>query len=376
VYGDFPGIVGSPEVHGSGEIWGQTLWDLRTKLGHKVADALITRGMTFSAEDPDFLDMRDGILRADLVLDNGKYRTAIWHVFAHRGMGFFAGSIDSADASPASDFHMPPAATHPHDGVVAGIVTDPTTGDPVAGAVVQVTGQGDQYTDTTNAQGQYAIQGLVTGTYKKVAATAPGYFGDAHTGRAVSVGAFNPSTDLTNFSITRDWAATSGGASVADFNGPDFSQFGCGPDGAFDTSLVTGWGSTTGDNNGDPTNSFVDKFVVVKLPQPVDITSFKVDPAATCGDGLSSSAGDITIAVSTDGNVFANVGTASYTEGPDDNGLNTVTPTGATDGIQYVKLTIHSNQTPSFATNCPNGAFTGCEFTDLTELAVLGTPSP
>ena len=84
----------APEVHGSGEIWGQTLWDLRTKLGHNVADTLITRGMTLSAEDPDFLDMRNAILRADLVAYGGKHQTAIWKVFAHRGMGFFAGSLE------------------------------------------------------------------------------------------------------------------------------------------------------------------------------------------------------------------------------------------------------------------------------------------
>ena len=59
----------------------------------------------------------------------------------------------------------------------------------------------------------------------------------------------------------------------------------------------------------------------------------------------------------------------------DDGHLNSVTPTGPTDGVQFVKLTIHSNQTPSFSTSCPNGAFSGCAFTDLTELAVLGSPS-
>jgi hypothetical protein len=375
VYGDFPDVIGIPEVHGSGEIWGQTLWDLRTKLGHNVADALITRAMTFSAEDPDYLDMRNAILRADLVRDDGKYRNAIWRVFAHRGMGFFAGSLDSADANPVSDFHMPPAATHPHDGTVAGIVTDPSSGDPVAGAVVTVTGQGDQYTDTTNAQGQYEIDGLVTGTYKKIVASAPGYFGQSKAGTAVSIGQFQVPGDLTNFSITRDWAAISGGAAVADFNGPDFSQFGCGPEGAFDTSLTTGWGSTTGDDDGDPTNVFVDKFVVVELPQAVDISSFEIDPSATCGDGLSASTGDVTISVSSNGTTFTNVATASFTNA-DDGHLNTVNPTSAANGIKFVKLTIHSNQTPSFATNCPNGAFSGCAFTDLTELAVVGTASP
>jgi hypothetical protein len=319
--------------------------------------------------------MRNAILRADLVRDNGQHRSAIWHVFSHRGMGFFAGSVDSADANPKSDFHMPPAATHPHDGTVAGIVTDPTTGDPVGGAVVQVTGQGDQYSATTAANGFYEIDGLVTGTYKKVVATAPGYFGSAHKGTAVSFNKFQVPGDFTNFHIIRDWAATSGGAAVDSFNGPDYSQFGCGPDGAFDTSLTTGWGSTTGDDQGDPTNTFIDKFVVVKLPQPVDITEFRIDPSATCGDGLSASTGNVTVAVSTTGVTFNNVATASFTNA-DDGHLNTVTPSSPANGIQYVKLTIHSNQTPSFATNCPNGPYSGCAFTDLTELAVLGTASP
>jgi hypothetical protein len=374
VYGDFPNIVGGPEVHGSGEIWGQTLWDLRTALGHKVADNLITRAMTLSAEDPDYLDMRNAVLRADLVAYGGRFADTIWQVFAHRGMGFFAGSIDAADGNPASDFHVPPPAGTPHNGVVSGTVTDSVTGDPVAGAVVQVTGQGDQYSTTTNAQGRYAIGGLVVGTYAKVAASAPGYFGAAQPGDAVS----GQPTFGTNFSIVHDWAAISGGAAVADFNGPDFSAFGCGPTGAFDTSLTTGWGSTTGDDNGTPTNQFIDKFIVVRLPRPVDISSFEIDPSATCGDGLSASTSEVTISVSTDGNgftdVFDNIGTG-FTNA-DDGHLNPATPTGATDGVQFVKLTIHSNQTPDFNTNCPDGAFSGCAFTDLTELVVLGSPSP
>ena len=52
MYGDFPNIIGVPEVHASGEIWAQTLWDLRKKLGHTVADSLITRAMSISARGP------------------------------------------------------------------------------------------------------------------------------------------------------------------------------------------------------------------------------------------------------------------------------------------------------------------------------------
>jgi extracellular elastinolytic metalloproteinase len=375
VYGDFPNIIGIPEVHASGEIWGQTLWDLRNKLGHKVTDSLVTRAMSFSADDPDYLDMRNAILRADLVGFGGKFRDTIWKVFAHRGMGFFAGSIDSTDTTPASDFHVPPPKTTPHDGVVAGTITDSVTHDPIAGALVQVTGQGDQYSTLTNAAGQYAIGNLVVGKYAKVAVSAPGsFFPNAAPGTAVSAPDFDPATDTTDIELTHDWAAASGGATVTDFNGPDFSQFGCGPGGAIDLSQGTGWGSTTGDDAGTPTNVFVPKFITVQLPQPIDITEFRVDPSATCGDGLSASTGAFTIAVSTNGTAFTDVATGAFTNA-DDGHYNTVTPTSAATGVNFVRFTIQGNQTPNFATNCPNGAFSGCAFTDLTELAVVGSPS-
>jgi hypothetical protein len=375
VYGDFSNIIGIPEVHASGEIWGQTLWDLRTALGHTVTDALVTRAMTISAEDPDYLDMRNAILRADLVGFGGKFDHTIWKVFAHRGMGFFAGSIDSADTTPASDFHMPPPASRPHDGIVEGIITDSVTHDPIPGALVQVTGQGEQYSTLTNSNGVYAIFGLVTGTYAKVAVSAPGsFFPNSAPGRAVEQDPNHPTT-LTNIALTHDWAAASGGASVSDFNGPDFSAFGCGPNGAIDLSQGTGWGSTTGDNAGHPTNVFVPKHVTIHLPQSIDITQFRIDPSATCGDGLSASTGAVTIAVSTDGVTFNDVATHTFTNA-DDGRYNDIAPTAAADGVNFVRLTITSNQTPDFATNCPGGAFSGCAFTDLTELAVVGSPSP
>jgi len=371
-YGDFPKIGGGPEVHASGEVWAQTMWDLRKRFGHTVADTLITRGMSLSADDPSMLDMRDAIIRADLVKYDRSHTAALWSVFANRGMGFYAGAINAADTTPGEDFHRPPVGD-PHDGVVAGFVTDPTTGDPVQGAVVQVTGQGDQYTDTTGANGFYQINNLVTGTYAKVAASGPGYIGDSSPGRAVSFDDFT-GNDLTNFEIVRDWAAASGGGAVADFTGPDFSPQ-CGPVGAIDLSLSTGWGSTTGDDAGHPTNVFIPKTLTIKLPQSVDISTFGVDPTATCGDGGSASTGDFSIETSPDGNAYTEAATGSF--GPADRGhLNTVDlAPGTGNGVQFVRFTMLGNQTPNFAVNCPAGAFSGCAFTDLTELAVFGAPS-
>ena len=42
-------------------------------------------------------------------------------------------------------------------------------------------------------------------------------------------------------------------------------------------------------------------------------------------------------------------------------------------GVKFVRFTILGNQTPDFATSCPGGAFSGCSFTDLTEVAVRNT---
>ena len=66
-YGDFGKIIGGPEVHADGEIWGETLWDLRTALGTEETEGLVTRAMELSPSNPSYLDMRNSILQADLV---------------------------------------------------------------------------------------------------------------------------------------------------------------------------------------------------------------------------------------------------------------------------------------------------------------------
>ncbi len=377
-YGDFPDVVGGPEVHGSGEIWAQTLWDLRSKLGHNVADTIITRGMSLSADDPDFLDMRNAILRADLVAYNGSHRSAIWKVFAHRGMGFFAGSLDSTDTTPGEDFHTPPPASRSHDATVAGFVSDAQTGDPVVGAVVTVTGQGNQYSSVTDGDGFYEIDHLVAGTYAKVLVTKGGFFDASGPAKAVDFDHFDPPGDFTDFEVTRDWAASSGGAQVVDFDGPDFTQFGCGPGGAIDLSLATGWGSVTGhelpDGTDVPTNVFEDKAIEIQLPEAVDIDMFKVDPTSTCGDGGSASTGKYLIETSPNGSTWTEAASGTFTA--DDRGrLNDVALSDGDTNVQFVRFTIQGNQTPDFATTCPDGPFDGCTFTDLTEVAVVGSPA-
>jgi hypothetical protein len=374
-YADFGDVIDGPEVHASGEIWGQTLWQIRRALGHTVADTLITRAMSLSPAEPSFLDERNAILQADQIVYGSSHVKTLWKIFANRGMGYFAGSVDSADQTPAADFHVPPGH-QPYDGTIAGYVTDPATGDPVQGALVQVTGR--SASTTTGQDGFYEMDGVAPGTYKKILVTAPGYLPVAHAGTAVSIGDFGTG-DLTDFDLNRDWAAVSGRANVLDFDGPDYTPFGCGPLDAFDMSLSTGWGSVTGDadddGNGIATNVFKPKSITVKLPTAVDIDSFQVDPAGTCGDDLTASTGHFRIETSTNGSSF-NVAAEDTFGTADDGHLNRVDPTGGTgNNVQYVRFTILGNQVPNFATNCPDGPYSGCAYTDLTELAVLGAPS-
>jgi len=48
-----------------------------------------------------------------------------------------------------------------------------------------------------------------------------------------------------NWSVRRDWAASSGGGSVVSFTGPDYTPD-CGPAMLIDQSQVAGWGSNVG----------------------------------------------------------------------------------------------------------------------------------
>src|SRR5439155_1453207 len=126
-YGDYGRIIGFPEVHADGEIWGETLWDLRKALGTTLTESLVTRAMELSPASPSFLDMRNSILQADTVVNGGQAHKKIWQVFAQRGMGFFAATLDGDDNDPVEDFNTPPPAGTP-TGSLTGTITDQSTG--------------------------------------------------------------------------------------------------------------------------------------------------------------------------------------------------------------------------------------------------------
>jgi extracellular elastinolytic metalloproteinase len=58
--------------------------------------------------------------------------------------------------------------------------------------------------------------------------------------------------------------------------------------------------------------------------------------------------------------------------------VNPITPTAGTSAVRYVRLTLLSNQTPHYASNCSGGGgdYTGCAYTDLSEFEVYGSATP
>ena len=109
-YGDLGNIVGFPSFHAAGEIWAQTLWDLRGAVGTSVARGIVTRAMELSPDAPSFLDMRNAIVQADVVNHDGAHIAAIWQVLAARVMGYLAASNGVNDTQPTEDFSLPPAS--------------------------------------------------------------------------------------------------------------------------------------------------------------------------------------------------------------------------------------------------------------------------
>jgi hypothetical protein len=82
------------EVHNDGEIWAATLWDIRKTLGQTVTDKLVMNGLKATPCNPSMTDARDAILAADVAINAGANRSALWTVFAKHGLGYSAHGVD------------------------------------------------------------------------------------------------------------------------------------------------------------------------------------------------------------------------------------------------------------------------------------------
>lgn len=109
-FGDLGKVGTTNGIHDGGEIWSQTLWDLRAALGRTDALKVIVGGMRLSPANPSMLAMRDAILQAANTY--GVSPTTVWSVFAARGFGFFASTASASANSATEDFSLPPALIH------------------------------------------------------------------------------------------------------------------------------------------------------------------------------------------------------------------------------------------------------------------------
>lgn len=343
-YADFGNIIGQPEVHADGEIWVQTLWEMREQLGSAVTESVVTRGMELSPPEPSFLDMRNAILQADEVVFGGSHQVELWTLFAERGMGYYAAAADGNDVNPVADFEMPPSCSIDPCGTISGTITDSVSGAPLQGVHVGIAGHmsnlGGDLGAVTDAAGTFAIGAVPFHTYSTFVVDRTGYEQSTISNLVVD------GSETVDRAITRDWASLEGGATLVKASPPDYSDFGCGPTGAFDLSLGTGWGS---DVPGP-------RSIVVELPQAVDVTSFGFDPGNTCGDGPDAATKTFAIYTKVDGGpwVLAYSGRKRKT-----GRLNLLVPAAGATDVRFVKLVLLTNRgDPSYM--------------DMSELTVRG----
>ena len=114
-YGDYGKIVGAPEVHADGEIWGQTLWDLRNALGSQRRPSRWSPGR-WSCRRPTRPSSTSATrsCQADTALTRRHGPGQIWQVFAHPRHGLLRRLRSTATTSaPVEDFSLPPRANAP-----------------------------------------------------------------------------------------------------------------------------------------------------------------------------------------------------------------------------------------------------------------------
>jgi extracellular elastinolytic metalloproteinase len=338
-YGDFGKVSGAgPEVHSDGEIWLQTLWQIRQTLGAPTSETLVTRALELSPPAPSYLDMRNAILQADLVNFGGANATALWTIFANRGMGFFASASDGSDITPTEDFSTPPDCATSTCVTLTGRITDKQTGKPAKGVEVGVAGLnsgfGFDLADTTDASGHFSIANMPVHTYPEIRLAGGGY-------EPIDLKHFSVTANTTlDRTMVRDWASTEGGATVGKFTPPDYGPFGCGPAQMLDLNVETGWGSdavksTSGSHHKGPRKA------VVKLPKAVRITSFALASSGSCGDAPPAGVKDFEIRTKGANGSWTTVVTDVA---PNDGKLHVYIPHGGgLSHVRYVQLVMLSN---------------------------------
>ncbi len=111
-YGKVADATNFSQPHGIGSIWATILWDMTWEIilqdnfiapniydvptvitnmrGNIAAYKLVNEGLRLQACSPSFIQARDAIFQADIMLFGGRYRCALGRAFARRGLGLNA----------------------------------------------------------------------------------------------------------------------------------------------------------------------------------------------------------------------------------------------------------------------------------------------
>ena len=198
----FGNISLNTEVHAVGEIWCNTLLEMRALLikkygfqeGQRQSLQLVVDGLKLTPVVPTFLDARDAILLADRVNNGGANQCLLWQAFSKRGMGYSASTKDATDGAPKEAFDVPPYCNDTGSlqldkrNYVVGEILRITLGDHNAAAPVSVQVRssvtGDQETVTLTPDPVFT--GSFNGTIRLAAGRANA--GDGALQAAVEVG--------------------------------------------------------------------------------------------------------------------------------------------------------------------------------------------
>ena len=272
--------------------------------------------------------------------------TALWGIFAARGMGFFAASLGGEDTEPAEDFSLPPGPEAPR-GTVSGRVTSALGGAPVAGVTIGLGGVSGVHRDDRRRRALHAER------------RARGDLPEGP-GRAAQAGTPSrlrwPCPAAGRSSSTRccagNWASARGGATVTDYRRPRVHvPTAAGPRPPLDQSLGTAWSTLSGPG---------EKFLVVRLPSAIDITQFGLDPAEGCGDTAASATAAYMVETSVDGTEWTTAVNSVFTAAQRHRSSTSSRP-----GLE-------PTASASCASRCsPRRAF-GAPFRDLSEFGVYG----
>jgi outer membrane protein assembly factor BamB len=199
-YDPHPNVPRSPlnplttpgEEHNMGEVWCVTLWEARAnliaKLGYATGQELFLRlvvdGMNLCPPNPDFLQARDALVLADLVLTGGAHWNELWAAFAKRGMGWSAavakGEYPDIGADVTESFDMPETWNAAWTYATGGpVYSSPALG--ADGTVYVGSNDGELHAIGPDGTPKWAYPGL-TGNYSFVSSPAAGADGTIYAG--------------------------------------------------------------------------------------------------------------------------------------------------------------------------------------------------